>query len=101
MLRTKSLQKDKIFFLRSINFLRFRDDDFNSGRRPIPNISISLECTVFRKKRNVGTVNVLSVNHENISMCWALCFAYECTQSIILLNIFNVSSDIRANAQVY
>jgi hypothetical protein len=101
MFRTRSIEKDKIFLWWSLNFLWFRDDEFNSGRNPIPNISISLECTVFRKKRNLCTMKVLSVNHENISMCWTLCFAHECTQSIMLLNMFNVSSDIRANAQVY
>jgi len=45
-------------------------------------------------------MNVLSANHKNISLCWALCFVHECTQSIMFLNVFNVSSDIRANAEV-
>ena len=53
MLGTKSVEKDKIFLLCSINILRFQDDEFKSGRKPIPNTSISLDCTVLRKKRNV------------------------------------------------
>jgi len=69
MLRAKSVEKDKILLLCSIKVLRFQDDEFKSGRKPIANISILLDCTVLRKKRNAWTKNVPPLNHENISMC--------------------------------
>ena len=44
-------------------------------------------------------MNVVSVSHKYISVGWTLCFAHECVQPGMLLNIFNVSSDIRATAR--
>jgi len=82
MLWTKSVEKNKIFLLCSINVLRFQDDEFKSGRKPIPHISISIDCTVLRKKRNVWKKNVPPLNHENISMRWAL---------ILQVNVHNQS----------